>query len=89
MSPSPAEAFRPGAVGIVGLIEQMFSLTREMSDLHGAMDDTEKLSQENQKLRDPLSPSWSMPSIAATPWRPSAIPMIHRRFRRSARNCRP
>ena len=49
-TPSSAEAFRPGAVGIVGLIEQMFSLTREMSDLHGAMDDTQKLSQENQKL---------------------------------------
>ncbi|MDP9175905.1 MAG: mechanosensitive ion channel [Planctomycetota bacterium] len=57
-SSSPAAAapdtFRPESSGVLGLIEEMFTLTRQMSQLNQLSDQTQKLQEANQKLRDPI-----------------------------------
>jgi small-conductance mechanosensitive channel len=53
---SSTEAFHAANSGLLGLVEEMFTLTREMSTLSGLENQTDKLSAENQKLRDAIRP---------------------------------
>lgn len=51
---SSLQTLRPESTGIIGLIEDMFSLSRRMKDVKELDRQTEKLDQANEKIRGPL-----------------------------------
>jgi len=48
------ESFRPSDAGLIGLVWRMVSLTQDMHDLDQVLALTDRLTSENNKLRDPL-----------------------------------
>jgi small-conductance mechanosensitive channel len=51
---APSEPFRADSVGVIGLIDRMFTLSGQLSDLRSLISDTDHLRGSNEVLRTPL-----------------------------------
>jgi len=51
---APSEPFRADSVGVLGLMDRMFTLSRQMSDMRSLISDTDHLKTANEILRTPL-----------------------------------
>ena len=73
---SAQEPTRVSSMGIVGLVEEMVSLTRRLGDVDGLTKRTEKLREQAERRREPIRPSFSTRFTTVMPCRRYAIPMI-------------